>query len=208
MKLITVLFATVLLFSCADNDADGGHEGHDTTNNADNKQQMSQLMLIMHHMDGEMQNAQITGWSDLDFATLMRIHHQSAVEMADIANAQGKDPEVKQLAAQMKADQQKEIAIFDSLLNAGVKGDSTEKFINDFKASIKSMDHGSMKQEASIDKEFLQLMIPHHQGAIDMANAYLPYAKNAQLKKIAENILATQQKEIETMKSLQGRLNN
>lgn len=208
MKLILVLFATVLFYSCTDSDSDGGHEGHDTSQANSENQKMTQLALIMHHMEAEMQNALVTGSPDLDFANLMRIHHQSAVEMADIANAQGKDPEVKQLAGQMKMDQQKEIASFDSVLNADVKGDSSEKFINAFKASIKAMDHGAYKQEASIDKEFLQLMIPHHQGAIDMAKAYLPYSKNPRLKKIAQNILSSQQKEIETMKGLQEKLKN
>jgi uncharacterized protein (DUF305 family) len=202
MRTLSFLVASVLFFSCADEDANGDHEAHDTTQVISEDQKMSQLSLIMHHMDGTMQNAEITGIPDVDFANMMRIHHQSAVEMADIANAQGKHPEVKSLAAQMKADQQAEIAIFDSILNGNTGGTPSEKFSTEFKASIKNMDHSTMKQETMLDREFLQLMIPHHQGAIDMAKAYLPYAKNAQLKKIAENIVSSQQAEIEKMQHL------
>ena len=194
------------MFSCANEDANNGHGGHDTSQTTGDAQKMSQLSLIMHHMDADMQNAEVTGVPDVDYATLMRIHHQSAVEMADIANAQGKDPEVKTIAAQMKAEQQKEIAVFDSILQAEIKGDTSEKFATGFKGSIKSMDHSTMQVQTSIDREFLQLMIPHHQGAIEMSRAYLPYSKNARLKTIAENILSSQQKEIETMKVLQEKL--
>ena len=201
MKFFPLLAGCFFLFSCADEDANNAHEGHDTTQAGD-AQKMSQLSLIMHHMDGDMQNAEVTGVPDVDFANLMRIHHQSAVEMADIANAQGKHPEVKNLAAQMKSDQQAEIAVFDSVLNANAGGTPSEKFSTEFKASIKGMDHSAMKHEPMLDREFLQLMIPHHQGAIDMAKAYLPYAQNARLKKIAENIISTQQAEIEKMQHL------
>jgi uncharacterized protein (DUF305 family) len=49
------------------------------------------------------------------------------------------------------------------------------------------------------DRDFAAMMIPHHQGAIDMAIAELKYGKNVQLRRIAEEIIVTQRQEIDAM---------
>jgi uncharacterized protein (DUF305 family) len=51
-----------------------------------------------------------------------------------------------------------------------------------------------------IDRDFANLMIPHHQGAIDMAAAELIYGRNAKLRRIAEEIIVDQQQEIAAMR--------
>lgn len=50
------------------------------------------------------------------------------------------------------------------------------------------------------DHDFCAMMIPHHQGAIDMAKAFLLYGKNPVLRRLAEEIIVTQQQEIEVMR--------
>jgi uncharacterized protein (DUF305 family) len=50
-----------------------------------------------------------------------------------------------------------------------------------------------------VDRQFVELMIPHHQGAIDMAVAELRYGRNVQLKRIAQEIIVDQQEEITAM---------
>jgi uncharacterized protein (DUF305 family) len=49
------------------------------------------------------------------------------------------------------------------------------------------------------DHDFVTMMIPHHQGAIDMAKALLLYGKDEQLKRLAQEIIADQQSEIQLM---------
>nr|WP_245277470.1 DUF305 domain-containing protein [Rhizobium leguminosarum] len=51
-----------------------------------------------------------------------------------------------------------------------------------------------------VDRDFVAMMTPHHQGAIDMAMAMLKYGKNEQLKRIAQEIIVDQQQEIAAMK--------
>jgi uncharacterized protein (DUF305 family) len=53
------------------------------------------------------------------------------------------------------------------------------------------------------DKAFLDEMVPHHQGAVDMANLAKQYAKHDEIKTMANDILTTQSKEIDTMKGWQ-----
>lgn len=59
---------------------------------------------------------------------------------------------------------------------------------------------GMMMNQDQIDQKFIQNMIPHHQGAVDMANLALTDAKHPQLKKLAEAIKTSQTKEISMMK--------
>lgn len=60
------------------------------------------------------------------------------------------------------------------------------------------------KPTGDIDRDFTAMMIPHHQGAIDMAQAELRYGKNEQLRRIAQEIIVDQQQEIATMRLALG----
>jgi uncharacterized protein (DUF305 family) len=56
-----------------------------------------------------------------------------------------------------------------------------------------------IKSSGNIDRDFAALMIPHHQGAIEMAQAELRYGKSEQLRRIAQEIIVDQQQEIVAM---------
>jgi uncharacterized protein (DUF305 family) len=55
-----------------------------------------------------------------------------------------------------------------------------------------------------VDRDFVAMMVPHHQGAIDMAVAELKYGRNTQLKRIAQEIIVDQQQEITAMRLALG----
>jgi hypothetical protein len=64
----------------------------------------------------------------------------------------------------------------------------------------KMMADMSVKPTGDVDRDFVAMMIPHHQGAIDMARAFLRYGHNEQLRRLAQEIIVTQQQEIATMR--------
>ena len=70
---------------------------------------------MMGSMDG-MKNMQMSGDPDKDFAMMMKIHHQGAVDMAQMELAHGKSPAMKEMARKIIAAQKKEIAQFDRWL--------------------------------------------------------------------------------------------
>jgi hypothetical protein len=62
----------------------------------------------------------------------------------------------------------------------------------------------AIKPTGDIDRDFVEMMVPHHQGAIDMAQALLRYGHNETLKRLAQEIIVTQQQEIAAMRLAMG----
>jgi len=67
------------------------------------------------------------------------------------------------------------------------------------------MSRMAIDPSGNVDEDFVAMMTPHHQGAIDMAVAELRYGKNEQLKRIAQEIIVTQQQEIVAMYQALGK---
>jgi hypothetical protein len=61
-----------------------------------------------------------------------------------------------------------------------------------------------IKPSGNVDKDFVDMMVPHHQGAIDMAQALLRYGHNEPLRRLAQEIIVTQQQEIAVMRQAVG----
>ena len=61
--------------------------------------------------------------------------------------------------------------------------------------------HGGMNMRAEVDKSFIEMMIPHHQSANEMAQMALSRAKSPEVKKLAQSIISDQTREIQQMQS-------
>ncbi|WP_083246644.1 DUF305 domain-containing protein [Mesorhizobium sp. SEMIA 3007] len=68
----------------------------------------------------------------------------------------------------------------------------------------KMMNDMAVKPTGDVNRDFVEMMLPHHQGAIDMAVVYLRYGNNEQLKRIAQEIIVDQQQEIAAMRMALG----
>lgn len=154
--------------------------------------------------------------ADIAFAQLMISHHQQAVEMADLALERASGPDVKILAAQIKAAQDPEITQMKAWLSSW----GAPEQMQGTTGSGGSMDHSGMSmggmtsagmmsaedtQELmdatgrDFDRMWLQMMIAHHQGALTMANGVLSTTSDAAVKQLAEAVVADQTDEIATM---------
>jgi hypothetical protein len=71
-------------------------------------------------------------------------------------------------------------------------------------AMDKMMAAMNVKPSGDVDQDFVAMMIPHHQGAIDMAQAELRHGRNEQLRRIAQEIIVGQQQEIAAMRLALG----
>jgi uncharacterized protein (DUF305 family) len=169
--------------------------------------------------------------ADLSFAQQMIVHHQGAVEMADLAPSRAASQQVKDLAARIKAAQAPEIEQMTGWLTlwGAAMSTSTETSTSD-----DGMNHGGMSgmgksgemstaatgmampgmmsdaqmqqltdaTGAEFDRLFLQLMIMHHQGAIEMSDTELAQGSNPEAIALAGSIKISQTAEITEMQQL------
>lgn len=151
--------------------------------------------------------------ADIDFAMNMLAHHEQAVEMSDVLlGKQGIDAEVAQLAERIKAAQQPEI-------------DTMKQWLTEWGQDPEAggMDHGGMDHGdgmmsaddmaalekadgATASRLFLEQMIVHHEGAVDMAQTALDDAQNPDVLDLAQQVIDDQTAEIATMEELLGQL--
>ena len=74
------------------------------------------MMAMMKEMNDKMAAMPMTGKPDIDFAMMMRVHHQGAIDMAGAELRDGKEPEMKKMAREIISAQKKEIAQIDKFL--------------------------------------------------------------------------------------------
>jgi ribosomal protein L16 Arg81 hydroxylase len=80
-----------------------------------------------------------------------------------------------------------------------------QPFLSENDAAMnKMMADMTIKPTGDVDRDFVAMMVPHHQGAVDMAKAELKYGHNEQLRRLAQEIVVTQQQEITVMRHAVG----
>lgn len=144
---------------------------------------------------------------ELQFLDTMIAHHKGAVDMATLAETRAQRSELKQLAAGIVFDQEREIGKMADWRNSWFDG-KPEAINTNFPGMSHGMGGMDLKKLESLkgpefDSEFIRQMIPHHEGAIEMAKAVKASASRAELKELAEDIISAQQSEIEQMKGWQ-----
>ena len=129
---------------------------------------------------------------DRAFLSQMIAHHTAAVQMAKEALRSATKPETKQEAQKVIDSQTKEIAQMTDWLKNWYKSapDETEQAL--VNADMRHM----MAMPVSSDAMFYEMMIPHHQGAIDMSELALKNAGRVEVKEMARKIIAAQEAEI------------
>lgn len=140
---------------------------------------------------------------DLQFLDTMSGHHQAAIEMAKPAETKAQHPELKTLAHSIVDDQQKEIAQMKSWRDQWYAGKPMAKNMemSGMMDSMKGMDMGKLNAATGNDFDlmFINMMTPHHKGAVTMAKEALMKAEHPQIKKLAQQIIDSQSREVAQM---------
>jgi uncharacterized protein (DUF305 family) len=142
------------------------------------------------------------GMNEIMFAQSMAPHHQQAIEMSNLALKNASSPEVKKLAKAIIAAQSKEKAQLKYWLTA-TKSSMTMDHDMSMSGMLPESSMATLKKLKGdkFDTAFLQLMIAHHEGALEMVSM-LDGTKNSEAKKIATDIRTGQSAEITLMKKL------
>ena len=137
---------------------------------------------------------------DRAFVADMTPHHRSAVQMAKIAERRGQSPFVKDLASDIIRTQNAEITTMQRIASrldaASVKAESLG--IPEHQMGMDT-DLSKLRKADPFDRAFIDMMIPHHQAAIRMARVELAKGSSAEAKRLANQIIAAQTREIEAM---------
>ena len=161
------------------------------------------MMKSMQSGMNQMMGMKMTGDPDHDFAMMLKMHHQSAVDMADLEIKQGKDAKTKALATRIKATNQKEIKELDQFLSSHKPQSSSSKL---GKMGMDMMHSGTHSMNGKTDHDFASMMAQHHQQGVDMAKAFLKEGKTEKMKMMANNVIKQQTKEISELKRLEASL--
>lgn len=149
--------------------------------------------------------------ADTEFAQMMIVHHEGAIEMAELAVERAASAEVRALGERIAAAQGPEIATMSGWLDAWDEDQPAD-------ADMGGMGHEGMQMEgmdqeavmaelsgltgSGFDRRFLELMIDHHRGAIVMAEEERGEGENAEAVRLAGTIIDDQTAEITEMTNL------
>ncbi|NML50730.1 DUF305 domain-containing protein [Streptomyces sp. R302] len=145
--------------------------------------------------------------ADVMFAQMMIPHHEQALDMAELADGRAEDADVKKIVAAIEKAQDPEIQKMRAWLKGWGKPESA------------GMDHGmagmmseqDMKDLAAakgkdFDRTFAELMIAHHEGAVEMAKTEQKDGGNAEAKALAGEVVTAQTAEIAELRKILDRL--
>ncbi|MER5968096.1 DUF305 domain-containing protein [Streptomyces sp. NPDC002057] len=151
--------------------------------------------------------------ADVMFAQMMIPHHEQALEMAELAEGRAEDPEVKKLVAAIERAQDPEIQKMKAWLKGwgrpvsaghGSGGEGSHGMAG-------MMSDQDMKDLAAVkgrafDRRFAELMIAHHDGAVEMAKDERRNGRNATAKALADDVVRTQSAEVTALREVLDRL--
>ena len=141
---------------------------------------------------GGMHDAGDAPMDDATFVAGMIPHHQGAIDMAQVVLDRSTRPELRSIAEDMIASQTAEIELMRTWQTDGA-GHMDHDMMG-------GMSVDDVRNADDVDKAFLDAMIPHHEGAVTMAEQVKAQTDNPAIRKLADEIIAAQEREIAQMR--------
>ena len=188
LRLPLLLLALLGLFAASCSKSHDTDPAHDSV-------YMTIMMDMMTQMDAQAK----TQDPDHDFAAQMVLHHEAAIKMAQEELKSGTNQEMKTTAQTIITKQQAEITQFNAFLNGHqARQPLVPQFTQLQKTNMDKMMASSDKRTITgrPDYDFAQLMVDHHQAAIDNAEALLVHGRENTTRALAQAIIADQRQEI------------
>jgi uncharacterized protein (DUF305 family) len=149
--------------------------------------------------------------ADVAFMEAMVAHHEQAVELAGLAPGRAADAELADLASRMRAVQAAEAESMRSWLERRRTRDLLGDDHDDAQAmrgeiSRSTLDRAAELDGAAFDELFIDAMVAHHLGAVEMAEARLAEAGDAAVARWARAIATSQSLEVDRLREIEARL--
>jgi len=152
----------------------------------------------MNTMKDKMNGMKMTSDYDFDFAKMMIEHHKGAIDMSEIELTSGTDSKMKTMAQNIITAQKDEILKMEEFIKKHTVVKSNHKM-----ETMDAMDEKmkEMKMTGNTDKDFAMMMIIHHQIAVTMAEGEVSNGQHPEIKNMAQQMIADQNKEITEFQS-------
>ncbi|WND36178.1 DUF305 domain-containing protein [Streptomyces sp. BB1-1-1] len=193
--------AALVLAACGgDGDGSAGHGDHNAPASSSASASASASASQGQH------NA-----ADVAFAKGMIPHHRQAVEMADLAPDRARSAEVRKLASDIEKAQGPEIETLSGWLTSWgeeVPAEGAMDHSSHGMGGMMTAEEMNRLEDASgkaFDTTFMEMMIKHHEGAVEMAKTEQSDGAHGPAKKMAGEIITSQSAEIEQMNQLLGK---
>jgi uncharacterized protein (DUF305 family) len=143
---------------------------------------------------------------DLQYIDSMMHHHDGAIQMAEMVLRRSEREELRKFAQKIIEDQKRENARMKARRDQWYPGKASAMNMElpGMKMSEMSPDDTKMMeamQGKDFDVHFIDMMIPHHEGAVKMSRELLAKGEHAELKSLAEQIITAQEAEIKQMQA-------
>ncbi|MGE4443695.1 MAG: DUF305 domain-containing protein [Candidatus Altimarinota bacterium] len=149
--------------------------------------------MSQHNM-GSMGNMQVT--SEKDFITQMIPHHQEAIDTSKIVGEETNNEELKSLTQAIISAQENEISIMKDILKTKYQTSGESTMYHNMMGDLTQL------SGSELEKSYLEGMIEHHKGAIEMAKSVENIKLSPEIKEIVNNIILSQENEINMMKDM------
>ncbi|GGU25743.1 DUF305 domain-containing protein [Lentzea flava] len=143
--------------------------------------------------------------ADVAFAQGMVPHHEQALEMTELVASRTENAHVIDLAARISKAQKPEIDRMNGWLKdwgAPVKAESHSSHGHSDTHGMVDLGNLAELDGTEFDRQWLSLMIQHHRGAVEMARKHLAAGTDPETRKLAQDVITLQEKEISEMESL------
>ena len=170
----------------------------------------SPYITIMMDMMTKMDAQAKTQDPDHDYASQMVLHHEAAIKMAQEELKSGTNQEIRTAAQTIITKQQAEITQFNAFLSGHQpRQPLVPQFTQLQKTNMDKMMASSDKRTITgrADYDFAQLMVDHHQAAIDNSEALLVHGRETTTRTLAQAIIADQRQEINALQDWLARNN-
>ena len=139
--------------------------------------------------------------ADVEFLQSMVPHHEEATQMAELVADRTEREELRAFADKIVADQSTEIDEMRAMLDAAGAEEAPAHDMEGMAGQMDESEMADLEQSAGQDFDlmFIDMMIRHHQGAVDMAEQVMDEGENAQVADLANRIVDAQQAEIQQM---------
>ncbi|GGT72877.1 DUF305 domain-containing protein [Streptomyces lateritius] len=146
--------------------------------------------------------------ADVTFAQLMIPHHQQALEMARLADGRAEDTEIKRLVVDIEKAQGPEIEKMKTWLKSWGRPESAGHNGHAMAGMMSEQDMKALAaaKGSAFDRKFAELMIAHHEGAVEMAEAERKNGRDETAKKLADDVVRTQSAEVAQLRKILDRL--